>query len=545
MAVTNFTKNMMSKFPSWMKLAKDPDSIGAQFLDVFGLTFYDIKKELDDTVSNFYINTANTEMIDFLYRIPLAQETVLDHKDIDVVTIHEKDGYERMVYSSKNLRDFYHKDSALPKFYTDRESGYLYLRVNFEEIEDINYPFESVSLNEAKHFELEIHHVWNAFDEFGLLLGLKRLAGERNEAFKNRILNVFKKPGNSTKQGLRNGIARELGLSNDLIKTKTLDTENVNTEFIKRDGTPTEKLMRYAKRVNDSLKFTWDNLNFGEAYWFSIEQENLGIHYLPHVWDVDTNVFKKTDFQSGIGSGDDLKVTGPKELDSTRNFSAFVSLIGYYEDHKDVFPEIEFKYKIQAQGKVIAPEYQNQPFAYTVKATEIFNQDYSISAKQDFDYLIRTEFENKNSFDQTRKTNKNSLDQLQFGKSNDFLHNQKDPVLRLGVELKTESDTQTNRIPELNIIWEDTAGLENSFKIKTSDDFLVDKTTAQGMPLTNVYYSDVSYNATEGLGLGYGSFQHSIDTTTEWEQGNYETNSILINNGGIQLNLDYMGKLQN
>ena len=34
MSVSRFTENMMARFPSWMKMAKDPDSVGAQFLDV-------------------------------------------------------------------------------------------------------------------------------------------------------------------------------------------------------------------------------------------------------------------------------------------------------------------------------------------------------------------------------------------------------------------------------------------------------------------------------------------------------------------------------
>ena len=59
----------------------------------------------------------------------------------------------------------------------------------------------------------EIYNVWNAFDEFGLLLGLSRIPGENNSDYKTRLLDVYTSPANSTYLGLRRGIARELGLS--------------------------------------------------------------------------------------------------------------------------------------------------------------------------------------------------------------------------------------------------------------------------------------------------------------------------------------------
>lgn len=66
--VSNFTKKLMAKFPSWMKMAKDPNSIGAQFLDIFGMTFTEFQEEFDEAIRNFYITTANTEIIDWIYK---------------------------------------------------------------------------------------------------------------------------------------------------------------------------------------------------------------------------------------------------------------------------------------------------------------------------------------------------------------------------------------------------------------------------------------------------------------------------------------------
>ena len=85
MATSKFTRNLMSNFPSWMKMAKDPDSIGAQFLDVFGVTFKDFEDEMNEAVRNFYITTANTELIDWVYKVPLQMERVVDMNGIDQV----------------------------------------------------------------------------------------------------------------------------------------------------------------------------------------------------------------------------------------------------------------------------------------------------------------------------------------------------------------------------------------------------------------------------------------------------------------------------
>lgn len=540
MAVTRFTQNMMAKFPQWMKMAKDPNSIGAQFLNVFGLTFQEFKRELDEAVDNFYIETAHTDIIDILYRIPMSSSVVDDFEAIDQVGIRNHDGTEDLVMASANLRLFYQRETQLPRFYIDRPSGYLYLRVELELYEDLDEPFQAVVLNGAPHYELELHHVWNVFDEFALLVGLQRLPRERNEALKQRILDVFENPGGLTHEGVQNGLARELGLNKEEIEVVSLHDQTFSSELIHPDGTPTKKMMSYAKQVNDGLKFTWDSMNFGEAYWFSLEQDNLGVHYLPHVWDVDTSLFEKEEFQSGIGHGDDLKVTAPTEQDSSRSFKAYVSLIGYYEQAEDIYPEIAFQYKIYAQGKKLEQTYEEEPFRYTVKSAETFQQNYRVVATQEFPYTFRKEFFDKNQYEPG-----NDRDKMHFGLSNDFLHTQTDPVMRLGLSMRTTSEKHSNRIPEMDVVWEDTQGTEHRFPFHSENDFLIDRVDNAGNPLTNTVYSDVSYDETGGLGLGYGAFQREYDTTIEWQQGSYTTDTVLVRNGAVTLNLERMALLMN
>jgi len=61
--------------------------------------------------------------------------------------------------------------------------------------------------------EQKVKNIFNSLDEHGILLGLPRLKGETNKAYKQRLLDVGVNKANSSYSGLLNGISRELGLS--------------------------------------------------------------------------------------------------------------------------------------------------------------------------------------------------------------------------------------------------------------------------------------------------------------------------------------------
>lgn len=528
--MNRFTQNLMANFPSWMKMAKDPDSVGAQFLDVFGLTFAEFEQELDETIANFYIQTANTELIDWLYKIPLNSVTVADEQ-FDAVFLRQENGAAEYVLEAPNLRVFYHRDTQVPAYWIDRSGGYLYLRVNLDTIEDWDQPFQSLEINGAPHYDLSLHPVWNAFDEFGLLLGLRRLPRERNAAFKARILSIFQQPSSVTQAGVQAGIARELGLLPEEVEVRSLADEDFQQELLLPNGTPSQRLMRYAKQVNETLKFSWDTMNFGEAYWFSVEQDNIAIHYLPHVWDADLSAFKKTDFQSGVGGGDDLLVHKPKKEESFRPVTVSIGLMGYVSSYEEIHPEITFTYKIYAEGKVVERDYQEQPFKYTVRAAEVFEQDFRIRADADLAHESTLDLSGPQAL-----TNGTDAPAWQFGKSTDFLHTQTDALLRLSVQLRKLPGGGTPRLQDLGVVWEDTTGQEHTFPFENESHHLIDRTNKSGNPMTNVVYSDIAYEG--GLNLGYGAFHDTVDTTEEWREGEWDVNNLLVSNGSLRLNLN-------
>lgn len=55
-------------------------------------------------------------------------------------------------------------------------------------------------------------NIVNTFDFLGMLLGLPRLPGEKNDVYRTRLLDVYPHRANASESGLINGITRELGL---------------------------------------------------------------------------------------------------------------------------------------------------------------------------------------------------------------------------------------------------------------------------------------------------------------------------------------------
>lgn len=536
-----FTRNLMAKFPSWMKMSKDSDSIGAKFLDVFGISFQDFEEEMDYVVNNFYAKTADVDMVDILYKVPVTESVITDFtSDFPHVQIVEKDGSITSVEIAEKIRHLYSRKANLPIALLNREDGYLYLRMNLDNIEDRENPFQQIEIDGAIHYKIEFHHVWNAFDEFGFLLGLSRLPLEKNKEYKNRILDVFKNPGSNTKKGIQNGVSRELGIEKEKIDVFSLNKEKYGNELINVDGSPTAKMREYAKSINENLKFTIDTLNLGEAYWHSLEQDNIGIYFLPHIWDIDSSLFESKEYQSGIGFEDDLKVTKPKEGETTlRDFVMNVSLVGYYEDFEEFYPEISFEYKIYAEGKLLENSYEEESFKYTVLAAENFNQDYSIVASQDFVYLHEVLFGNKNDFKKD-----DALEFLEFTESNVFLNKQTDDLLRLSLYLNTNNSYQSNKISDMKIYWEDTSGKEHVFSFDSRDKWINPQKTPGGKPTSTPVTSGTYYNESEkSLELGKGNFSEEIETTSDFMRGRYDTNFIIIEKGTLSLNIKKINQI--
>jgi hypothetical protein len=73
-------------------------------------------------------------------------------------------------------------------------------------------PASTVIPDDVESRSLIPRALFNPFDEFGLVLGLERLPGEKNFDYRKRLLDVGQHRPSSTREGLLNSISREIGV---------------------------------------------------------------------------------------------------------------------------------------------------------------------------------------------------------------------------------------------------------------------------------------------------------------------------------------------
>lgn len=219
--ISEHLSKIQSKLPTWFKMRKDPRTIGARFLNVMGLSLDDIAEILQYAYEQQFLPTADLSQVDIVYKASVSALSP-DMKVQFSTDYYELSGAESLehFFRSKKGDKLNHKELFYDNpFYVDYERGLVYVR-NAYDIDDtykegkINMKVynSSDTLLLEQTLKLSLHHVWNFFDEFGLLLSTPRLYGEKNADYKKRLYQVFTRPANSSMEGLYNGIARELGM---------------------------------------------------------------------------------------------------------------------------------------------------------------------------------------------------------------------------------------------------------------------------------------------------------------------------------------------
>lgn len=220
--------------PSWFKMKKEPnDSMGLQFLNAFGLQLDEIEDILNYAYKQTNLSTIDINFVDILYKAMIPS-----NYDVDYITDISVDS--TVLIETNDLYNFFDLDNNYSisnninqnnYFFFDRVRKIIYLREPYDK--DNTYLNGKVKFkinDENIIVPLVIHHVWNFLDEFGALFGCKRLYGEQNLDYKNRLLDIFVNKANSSKVGLANGISRELGLRRFKI------WHNQKEEFIIKDN---------------------------------------------------------------------------------------------------------------------------------------------------------------------------------------------------------------------------------------------------------------------------------------------------------------------
>jgi hypothetical protein len=343
---SDITQRIADEYPLWTWIKQSKESNGQRFFNWFAMTLETMEDEFDEIKKQKFIDLLDPHMLDWVWVYDLPDVRVTDdlgfYNGDDPITILD------------SLRDFFFNkvdgggiiDYDNRRMYTRKE--YSAFRGEIRNI-DRRSSFTATALP---------HQIWNAFDEFGLLTGTKRLYREKNADYRERIKDVFRYPGNSSDQGLTYAIARELNLIRrvtwqDDNKNLYLKGQGVEPHTIRVDGQPlqpldyivdefghvmlqaqrsgqprtvsyikdvekhelyqksdeqlyrimfqddgqaSETLKRWVNYINTVAPIMWGRFNWDEGYWDTISKDLTGLGYLPNIWDSSMDNWKDYTF---------------------------------------------------------------------------------------------------------------------------------------------------------------------------------------------------------------------------------------------------------
>ena len=343
-----YTSKIRSMLPFWFKMKKQPhNSMGLQFLNVMGLQLDDIDKILTYAYNQVNLDNIDIDFVDIIYKAMIPDDKTVDTvKDIRVNSALITETND--LYLFFGLSENYNINNNIKDndyYFFDRDRKIIYLRHPYDKDNTFSNGKVYVELTNGEILELalSIHHVWNFLDEFGALFGCTRLYGENNYNYKKRILDVFINPASSTKFGLANGIARELGLrkyktwedpryefiiKDEMVIVNTItkngeyiSLENLyinadgyivlkpdmyeeerdltisyitgieinslansksnkfSNEIYKADGTPSDLLVEYVDEIKNNSSILWNDFYYDETMWVKDEDEFEIGHY--------------------------------------------------------------------------------------------------------------------------------------------------------------------------------------------------------------------------------------------------------------------------
>lgn len=502
--MTDITNILREYFPRWMEIRTKDTSIGAQFLEAFGLQLTDIQQFLDEMMNNRFIGTANIGEVDVIYKT-FVQTAVLNDTPLVV-----SDSKGNIIPECKLLKDFYSTDKN--GYVYDTETNILYIRRNYRTIGNTKEYFKDVYIQGIQH-ALESHHVWNVFDEFGMLLGVYRLNGETNADFKNRILDVFKNPPSHTVQGLKNHLGRMLNIGRESISINPL-SRLAETE-IDIHGNATPKFVSYIEKLNKLLPFTWDTMRWDEGYWDMFDK--IGLDYLPHIYSPDTSMWKDEEFQGGIGDNDDLLIGAPTKEPPEKTFDYKVGLAGTVDRSEEVYVEHDLKFTVHAEGQKAVGNQEPKRAYHTVAASEDVKFSYDVTG---YKLYNRT---NDEGFDQT--ADKYDISNIDIVHGNKIM-SASNKLFKAKIRLMTKDPAKTPKLRSINVRWVNTSGQVQDTILNTSDDqssnsFTRNDDMVNGTvyPLINTDTQSCQPTIENTVEIGKGSYSKYFDTMNSWNDG--------------------------
>ena len=338
---SNKTQELANLFPIWTKIRHNKESEGQKFLNTPSLLLEELENYLNYVSDNIRIQTADINKIDRCFKSELPPKL---NKQWSIKIYADN----KLIPIAKTSSDFYKSEKEIA--YIDWSEHSLFLRFNHESIKISGS--NNKEILPITNLQVTPQHVWNEFDDFGLLFDTPRLPLETNADYKDRILYTFKYPANSSKLGLINALGRHLGLitkkkwenanDNFILPKKTIvETIRVNGKthslinkledgyelyfeeipegeiyvtyidnielyalyefetdnnlfnlLYNNDFTAKNRLKNIAEYINQKAPMLWGYFKFNEHNWDSVDPENSGLFFIPSIYDANYESWK-------------------------------------------------------------------------------------------------------------------------------------------------------------------------------------------------------------------------------------------------------------
>ena len=368
-------ENILSHLPDWLKMKQDETALGYKFIESFGLSLEEIEDVFGDLEKNLSINGADTSIPDVVYEVAL-----------------DLDGENYFILSdmtvSKTVSEFFGATDETIIYDTGKNTVY---------INNISDPFATVVINvyspkrdyvgEIMYDEEgslmqgdyvctiskvpSVHNVWNCFDEFGFMVGVRRYLGETNESFKTRVINFMISEPGSNSESVKSSIANQLGVTPDSIEICNMndvekydDNDNVSNAFM--------NYILLLKKQQEYLNLKWDK---------TISDITMtNIDYVPRLYNDILSQIDEKYIQSGIGDADDLKTFLPQTDAYNQDFTAELALTGEIKNITKFYPQHSFGFMAEATGTKLGNILKPKEVLYSVAASKSITTQGEVTA---------------------------------------------------------------------------------------------------------------------------------------------------------------------
>lgn len=365
--LSDSAKNILSRFPSWMKMYEDsinqptpnnyiPQTTAGKFINALVSDYPEnFEKQKNLFELDRAVTTAGEDQIAWIYSTSNVPASHLSVSGDSVPLV---------------------KLNTIEDLYEARENDYCYYyNVIDKEILTIKL-FKYLTVDNAILTQTPALK-WNWFDEFGARVGLKRLYLETNANFKLRILDVYKNLPSANSENFKVTLRRELDIwsaygstpdSNYLGATPEIleisDMEN-STPYFSFSGKPLKPFKDFVKDINQRYPNNWGYVKWQNGYWDYAGENQDGIGRIPAVYDDDSSPFGKF-YQPGVGDADDAKLLVNEPINDDINFAGLFRAYGLHKlSTTTEYSPIKVDYEYY--GSYVQDVYENQAATLNIR----------------------------------------------------------------------------------------------------------------------------------------------------------------------------------